>query len=158
MPASSFPDERKAEFLRLLEAGESRTAACRALKITLGAVRYAIANDEGFADALELIEAERDDEVVDALHKSAVEDRNVNAIKFWLKNRRRNDWADRTVVTRESGGESPMQFSISITAFLGEIMQNSPPEVRAQLLPFIAAELPPVSVDDDVLELEEVAT
>lgn len=131
---------KKREFLALLSEGFSRTRAAQQCGVTIRTVREAMAADEEFGEAVEHIESFRDDEVVEALHRTAIKG-NVEAQKFWLTNRVRQEWANRQTHEHSGPGGGPIAVAAAATLALQNVLMGD--ETRERALGFIDTELVP---------------
>lgn len=162
MAPSLFDDARKARYLELREGTEgrppmSRSKACRELNITISTVRHACTTDDVFAGQVELLEAEKVEEVEDALHKAALEG-SVPAAKFFLTNRAKEDWEERQVVDNQGHQQTQVTLAVSVTDLFSRLLTESRAQAGESMLELIDGEFKPVepavAVDEDVLELE----
>lgn len=88
-----FDAKRKRRLLRLIADGETRTAACRKVGISLRTLNRHIDQYATFADEVYWCEQEAIDEIENALYLTA-KSGNVTAQRFYLANKRPEKWRD----------------------------------------------------------------
>lgn len=103
--------------------------------------------DAGFVEALEAAQDERDGKIVQVAYDRAANG-DKEMVKFWLTNKRPEDWADRKQV--QIGGEVqvPIHVTVSVREGLKELLGSNPAAAR-QLGPGGVIDVDEVIVLDD---------
>lgn len=127
-------------FLRELEQGATRTAACSEVGVTFATVRRIIREDHEFAQDVADAEAIKVEAVEQALFATALKG-NVEAQKFYLTNRAREEWANRQSVEHTGRDGGPIAIATAATIALQNVL--SAPDTRIAALDFIETELAP---------------
>lgn len=135
------PVERET-FLAALADGGSRSDAAVAAGVSIAAVRYAIRTDDEFKHLVNDAEAAKVEAVEAALFRKAVQG-NVEAQKFYLTNRAREEWANRHAVEHSGSGGGPIAIAAAATIALQNVLTE--PATRLAAIDYIDAELVPAT-------------
>jgi hypothetical protein len=129
---------KKQEFLNMVREGVSKARAAKAVGSTWQGCRSAMRHDDEFAEqVISLIEVMNDD-VEQALFDSARKG-NVEAQKFWLTNRAREEWQHRTHQVHVGSSGGPIEIALGATETLAALLTRE--DTRGAALGYIDAEL-----------------
>lgn len=126
------------EYLKLLRSGMTRSRAATLLGVTNMTVREVMKRDRRFAEDVEQILAERNDDVEEALLKTALSG-NVEAQKFWLTNRDEMTWANRSRVEHTGRHGGPIEIATQATLALRNALLDE--QTRGLAIDYVDAEL-----------------
>lgn len=140
--------EQKQQFVNLVQKGVPRTHAALEVGWTLRKMNLLLANAE-FFELVQMAEEYDTDEIEMVLNMKAKAG-NMEAIKMWLVNRRRDRWADRREVSVSGQIEVAQVVVDGTREGLRALMEQ---QDRAAL---IQAVMPGGSLDEEIVDAELV--
>jgi len=143
-----FTDEHKADYVRRIQRGEGRATAAGRMGFSWGTVRKHLTEDAEFREACEMAALVRDEAVEEVVYEEALNG-SPNAYKFWLTNRRPEDWVDGTRRVELTGaGGSPLAIAVDTTQALRAALTD--PSTRSAALDIVC------ELEGDIVDAEVV--
>lgn len=123
-----FNDQVKAKFCKHIANGLRPSQACIAVNINRDTYEEHYNRDPKFREMLAIAEEDSIDKVENALFEAATEKKDVNAIKYFLNNRRISRWVDTKNLKLDAEINGEVEYVIKWADDIGGHKQEEPEE------------------------------
>lgn len=140
LKSSGLTEEQKIDLCGIVANGRGAAYALTCVTATFEDLRAAIDEDPLFATNYDMALRLRDEQIEYALHERA-KTGNVPAIRFWLSNRRGEEWSEDRTVRHVGPAGGPIEIAQTTVIALRELLTQD--DMREQAIEWIEAEALP---------------
>jgi len=137
---SGLTDKQKLDICTTVAGGRGAAYALTVVGASFDDLRAELDDDQQFAENYDMALRLRDEEIEHALHERA-KSGNIPAIKFWLANRRGDEWSEDKTVRHVGAAGGPIEIAQTTVIALRELLTQD--DMRDQAIEWIEAEALP---------------